>query len=150
MKKIITILLIISSLNVAGQYKNQNKEAYKTIALFTTSIVLGGIGDALNDDGMKPYGHACDALSIGLLVASPFLLDIDKSNWASYILSYTFIRFALFDASYNLTRGLPVGYVGNSCLTDKALRATASPDSWIIGAKSISLVIGFSIPIKYY
>ena len=152
MKQVISIILILVSLNSFGQYKRNldNKDIYVSLAIMTSSVILGGVGDGFNDNGMKPLGHSLNALSIVPLLIAPFVLDISDYKWASYILSYTFIRFALYDAGYNITRGLPLAYLGNSSLYDRALRSTKSPDSWIIGMKSLSLVVGFSIPIRYY
>ena len=149
MKTLTTILLIFAFLSTEAQRPSQ-KESIKTLALFTTSIVLSAVGDGLNDSGNKTLGHALNATSTGLLLTSPFILSPQKDNWLWYIASYSFIRASIFDASYNLSRGLPLTYVGNSSLWDKALGATKSPPGAIIFGKSLCLIVGFSIPIKYF
>ncbi len=153
MKRLFSILLIVVCLSANAQYnpyKHSHKEGYKAIALFTTSIVLSAVGDGLNDEGFKTYGHLLNAASTGLLVASPFILDIDRSNWLFYIVSYSFIRAGLFDTSYNLTRGLPANYVGNSSFWDKGVAATKSTDSWLVAGKSFCLMVGWVIPIREF
>ena len=149
MKTLISILLIFTLVSAQAQRPSQ-KEAVKTIALFTTSIVLSSMGDGFNDSGSKVLGHSLNAASTGLLLASPFILNVSKENWLWYIASYSFIRVGLFDTSYNLTRGLPISYVGDSSLWDKAIGATKSPPAALIAGKSLFLIVGFSIPIKYF
>jgi len=54
-----------------------------------------------------------------MLVASPFLMDYDKKKWYWYFATYTSLRIGLFDWTYNMTRKLPIGYVGTTAPTDK-------------------------------
>ena len=65
MKKLIIILLLSCSIVSAQSYNPYNsepqkkewkyKEAVKTIALYSSSIILGGIGDGLNDSENDKY-----------------------------------------------------------------------------------------------
>jgi len=163
MKNLIIILLLSCSVLSAQSYNPYNsepqkkewkyKEAVKTIAVYTTSIVLGGIGDGLNDGiigdkSYKPLGHALNATSVGILLVSPFILDYNRKNMVWYLASYLSINIGLFDISYNAARGLPIGYVGNSCLYDKFWRATKSPESWIVFKDAFFITIGIMIPIN--
>jgi hypothetical protein len=154
MKTIIAILILSFSLSVIAQdynpYKKEwrYKEAVKTIALFSSSIILDAVGDGLNDNGQKVWGHALQATSTGLLVASPFILDVDKSQWGWYAASYISLRIGLFDPAYNLTRGLPVDYVGNSSLWDKTIREAKSPGGLLMMGRSIFFTVGIFIPIN--
>lgn len=165
MKKIIIIIsiLAVSLNNIAQEYNpyrtNQvkqewkHKEAVKTIAVYSSSIILSAVSDGLNDGiiGDKSYktlGHALNAASVGILLASPFILKADRHNWGWYAASYISLRIALFDMTYNTTRGLPMQYVGNSSLYDKTLAATKSPDSWLFAGRSLFFIVGISIPIK--
>jgi len=91
----------------------------KVIGIYTASIILNGIGDGLNNSNRKTAGHVINALSIGMLVASPFLMDYDKKKWYWYFATYTSLRIGLFDWTYNMTRKLPFGYVGTTAPTDK-------------------------------
>jgi len=161
MKKLILIILTALSISVSAQDYNpyiqdltpierewKHKEAVKTIALYSASILLDAVGDGLNDDGSKVLGHALQATSTGLLVASPFILDVHKYNWGWYAASYISLRIGLFDNAYNITRGLPMGYVGNSSLWDKAVDQTKSTEGWIIAGRSFFFLLGFTIPIN--
>jgi hypothetical protein len=78
MRKLLTAILLILSLTVTGQKKY---EPIKVIGLYSGSIILAAVGDGLNDSGSKEWGHACDALSVGVLLVSPFVIDYDKSKW---------------------------------------------------------------------
>ena len=93
-------------------------------------------------------GHVFNSLAIGTLLVTPFIIKShDKSIWL-YALSYTCIRYALFDLTYNASRGLPLDYVGNSAYTDRAIKKTGRVV--ILGTKVVALSIGFYIPIKYF
>jgi hypothetical protein len=143
MKRLLTILFILFYLSSFAQH-----DRLKLIGLYTTSIVLNGIGDGLNDSGHKTLGHTMTAISIGTLFITPFLVDYKKDKFFYYLATYTCIRFALFDASYNLSRGLPLDYVGVSAPTDKLLNKTSK--GVLMGGKVIALTIGIVIPIKEF
>jgi hypothetical protein len=146
MKNLFSILLLTLTLSASAQW--YKSEAFKTVTLYSASIVLDAVGDGLNDSGQKVGGHALNAMSTGLLVASPFILDVDKHNWGWYAASYVSLRVGLFDMSYNATRGLPLQYVGNSSIYDKTVAATKSPDSWLFAGRTFFLSIGIIIPIN--
>lgn len=122
-------------------------ESVKIIGIYAGSILLDAVGDGLNDEGEKTWGHACNAASVGLLLASPFVIDYDKSKWGYYLASYVSLRISFFDPTYNLTRGLPVTYIGGTSLWDKSLKHMAPPDGFMT-ARSLSLILGISIPIN--
>lgn len=127
---------------------NSNIEAWKAIGIYTTSITLNAIGDALNDKGEKEWGHACNALSIGTLLVQPFVSDINKHNWWKYLASYTFLRAAMFDPIYNKTRGLSINYYGNSAITDKFQQKFGAVG--IFPERTLFLIMGVSIPLKEF
>lgn len=109
---------------------------------------MDAVGDGFNDDGQKVIGHAMNAASTGILVASPFILNVKKENWGWYAASYISLRIGMFDTAYNLTRNLPPGYVGNSSIWDKAVSATESPDNWLLMGRGFFLTVGIMIPIN--
>ena len=135
MKRLIFLVLLFSFINCYSQTDSVNvRISYQTpenlhsseklnnlklIGIYTASILLNGIGDGLNDSDHKTTGHIINSLSIGLLVASPFLLDYDKRKWYWYLATYISLRIGLFDIAYNLTQGLPFGYSGTTSPTDK-------------------------------
>jgi len=124
--------------------KQEKSEKWKVIALYSGSIILNGIGDGLNESSHKTAGHLFNAASIGALLLSPVLLNYKKDNWIWYILTYTCLRAALFDISYNLTRNLPFNYTGSTSISDKVYNSLrVSP----IYPRTIFLVVGFAIPL---
>ena len=173
MKKIIVCLisLILFSINVSAQIslrdsssryfltqsphkdfkvyekKSRIPESVKVIAIYAGSIILDAVGDGLNDSGEKGWGNACNILSTGFLLASPFVINYDKSKWAWYLTSYVSLRIALFDYSYNLTRGLPLTYNKNTSTWDKFLGKMKPPDGFAIG-RSVFFIVGVSVPIN--
>jgi hypothetical protein len=121
MKKILILSLLLSSILLLGQDTARLWQPAKVITVYTSSIVLNAVGDGLNDSGSKQWGHFCNAASIGILLTSPFIIDYEKSKWGWYLTSYTSLRIALFDYSYNLTRGLGLNYIGGTSTWDRVL-----------------------------
>ena len=153
MKKLLIAILLLASLNSFAQYnpyKVDHKDAIVELSLISTSIVLDAMGDAYNDTGSKVLGHSLNALSIGSLLLAPVLLDLTKENWILYGITYIGLRISFFDPVYNLTRGLPIGYIGTTSLWDKAIGATKSPEGFIMMGRGLVCVVSFSIPIKYF
>jgi len=117
MRKLFTIILILISLNSFAQTRTQREirnDNWLRLGLFTGSIALNAVGDGLNNSGNKEWGHVCNALSIGVTLSIPLIINVDKSNWYWYLLEYSFIRFAMFDYGYNYAANLPYDYVGDS------------------------------------
>ena len=151
MKRLSFLLLLVCTLAQA-QHKppgfiQRIPEPVKAISLFSASIILDGIGDGLCDSGDKSLGHALQAASTGLLVLSPLFLDMDKDNWWWYAMSYVSLRIGLFDYSYNITRDLPLGYIGSTSTWDKAMQQVAPPGNQLF-VRGIFLTIGIVIPLN--
>jgi hypothetical protein len=156
--KLIGLLLLIS-LSAHGQWtdkdttfqlqlkevKADRAEKWKVIALYSGSIILNGIGDAKNDIGQKTTGHLFNAASIGTLVLSPAIFNYKKDKWYLYVISYTLLRAALFDVTYNLTRGLPYNYTGSTSITDKAYNYFGNQPTF---PRACFLIVGVSIPLN--
>jgi hypothetical protein len=140
--------LLIILLFFSFSLKAQLREPIKTIALYSSCVILEAIGDGLYDNGEKIWGHAMQAVSTGLLVASPFILKVEKNNWYWYLMSYTFLRISLFDPTYNLTRGLPPGYTGNTSVWDKGMQKLKPPEGMKLFGHSVFFIIGISIPLN--
>lgn len=153
MRKLIIILLFFPLLlsaqpdNPVPREKKRIVESAKVIGLYTASIALNAIGDGLNDSGEKPWGHALNAASIGLLLSSPFIIDYEKERWYWYLISYTSLRIAFFDYTYNTTRGLPLNYIGGTSTWDKTLKKLNPPNTYL--GRGVFFTIGISIPIKH-
>lgn len=159
--KYLTIILLFISVNCFSQYnydiesnyfesytivKEQKSQAWKVITIYTGAIVLNAVGDGLNDSDNKQWGHLCNATSIGLLLASPFVIDYDKDKWFWYLTSYVSLRIALFDYTYNLTRGLPIDYIGGTSTWDKVLKYSNPPNTYM--GRGVFFTIGITIPIN--
>ena len=122
----------------------EKSEKWKVIALYSASVILNGIGDGLNDSHQKTAGHLFNAASVGTLVLSPAIFKYEKNKWYWYVLSYTCLRAALFDISYNLTRKLPADYTGSTCITDKFYNAHGISPMY---PRAIFFAVGFTIPL---
>lgn len=143
MKKLLTIILILICF---GSFSQTRKENWTRLGLFTGSIVLNAVGDGLNDSGNKEWGHVCNAASIGLTLSIPLIIDVNKDNWLWYLLEYTFIRFGIFDYTYNLAAGNDFNYIGNSNFYDRSL---VNQDHLFL-PKTLSLTVGIAINFQQF
>lgn len=156
MKKLLTLILTLSLyLGLNAQYydiynpaprEDKIPQWVKVTTIYTASIVLDAMADAQRDEGNKPLSHALEAASVGVMLASPFIIDYDKSKWGWYLTSYVTLRIALFDPTYNISRGLPLSYNGTTSAWDKTL--TTMPAGFKTFGRSVFFVVGFSIPIN--
>ena len=100
------------------------------LILFTILFnVLNALADALYDEGRKTLSGVVRFIYLGgaVLLSLVCLLglqwfDAPAKDIISTVVSFVFVRYFLFDAVYNLTRGLHVFYIGNTKLYDKILR----------------------------
>ena len=149
--RLLTIILLFVTITVNAQYQKRIDritifEPVKVITIFTASILLDAVGDGLYDNGQKTWGHSLQAASTGLLLMSPLFLNMDKDNFWWYLISYTSLRIALFDYTYNITRGLPLEYRGTTSVWDKTLNELNPPST--MWHRSMFLTIGIVIPIQ--
>ena len=143
------ILLIILLLAVSVAMNAQNwKKGLAVVGYHTATIALGAVADAQFDMGNKNLSHALHAVEVGALIGGPFIFHVDRSEALSYLLSYGFIRFSMFDSFYNMTRDLPILYNGTTSTYDEVM--SKMPDHGKVFAKSWSLVLGIAIPITYF
>src|SRR6056297_1158429 len=103
MKKLISIILFISTLSLSAQidntyihdykYKSGNYQpkskgnGYKIAGVYLFSIITGAMADGYNDSQYikdKRIGHALEAASIGSMLTMPLYIDIDRKQWAVY------------------------------------------------------------------
>ena len=140
-----------------NSYKVNNKEAWKSILLNTAAVASAALGDGFLDEGKSQgnvnlmyLGHSLKAVSVGVLLSKPLIQNLDTRGWILDIISYGFIRAGSFDEFYNVSRGLPIGTVGSTCIWDKFWGATKSPEEWILGSKALFLTVGFVVPIKEF
>ena len=141
------VLILVVTLLISAHLQGQNwKRGLAVVGYHTATIALGAIGDAQYDMGNKNTAHILKAGEVATLIGGPFIFRVDKRDAASYLLSYCFLRFSLFDSFYNLTRDLPLLYNGTTSKYDQFM--TQIPPHGRAWRKSCSLVVGFSIPIR--
>lgn len=92
-------------------------------------IIAEAISEALYDKGTKTLSGVFEFIlrAATTLVVLFWLFGIDSPfgyelSLFKLIGGYVLLRFALFDVTYNLVRGLPVFYVGETKLYDKLWR----------------------------
>ena len=159
MKKLLVISLLLTSQILSSQtsldydfnpvkVKKGIPESVKVIGIIASSVILEAIGDSKYDAGQKEIGKLYQAASVGILLASPFLLDIDRKKWGWYFASYISFRVALFDPIYNLTRGLPIGHIGTTSFWDAGMEKFNPPLGAQMWGRSMFLIVSISIPIN--
>jgi len=156
MRTLILYIVSIISINCMGQIKDVDysipkrdySTALKTIGLYTASITLDAVGDALMDSGNKGWGHICNATSTGILVSTPFVIDFNKKQWPWYAAAYIFMRAAIFDIVYNLTRGLAWNYHGDTSGWDNVWGAINPPAGAELFGRCIILSLAITIPLQ--
>ena len=163
MKKLLLLTLFLTSQILTSQtsyelnydfnpikVKKGIPESVKVIGIIASSVILEAIGDAKYDAGQKEIGKLYQAASVGILVASPFLLDIDHKKWGWYLMSYLSFRIAVFDPVYNLTRGLPIDHIGTTSLWDAGMEKFNPPLGAQMWGRSMFLIVSISIPINKF
>jgi hypothetical protein len=149
MKNLIIILLLFFTMNLSAQYDHRfTKKSTTSLAMDLSSIVLDAMGDAYMDMGRKDLGHALNAASIGMLAVEPFVIDFKKEDWKWKLPAYILLRFAVFDATYNLTRDLPISNFGTTSNYDRFMNQTC-PGNTSLMPKGLSFVVGVSIILRY-
>ena len=149
---LLTTLLVMISTSIPAQnfvlYDPPSKfpEWAKVALVYSTSIALDAMGDAMNDNGNKEWAHALNAASVGTLLMSPFIINYKQDRWGRYLTSYVTMRLAIFDPIYNTTRGLPLSYMGTTSLYDKALNK--APAHFMYYVRSVSFAVSLSININ--
>jgi hypothetical protein len=112
---------------------------------------LNAVGDGLNDSGHKDWGHLCNATYYGGLAMNWTWIKYEKEYWYLYVITMVGIRYVVFDPIYNVTRGLPISYIGNTSFVDKFLRNKLKPppNLWSLNTRIPVLCVSVSIPINY-
>ncbi len=144
MKKLIVFSLIVLCMSATGQ---NWKRGLAVVGYHTATIALGAIGDAQYDEGNKNVAHMLKAGEIAMVASGPFVFNLNKRDALPYLSSYLFLRFSFFDSFYNLSRDLPVLFNGTTSGYDEFMNQI--PDHGKVWYKSISLIVGVSIPIKH-
>ena len=163
MKTLLTLLLILTSQILTSQmsyefstwvktgpseYRSVNLNIVKAkkqklvpwkvtgIAVFAT--VTEAIGDAKFDEGDKIQGKALQAISLGSHFLYIPVMKNSNANWLLIPVIEMCWRFILFDMVYNLTRGLPIGHIGNTSYWDKGMQSFAPPAGMRLFANGVA------------
>jgi hypothetical protein len=125
----------------------RRQENIAILGLLVLSILSDAIGDASLDTGDKMNGHLFASLSILLLL---LLLAIGREvtigQWIWLVVGYVFIRFAIFDLTYNAIADLPWYYIGSTSLYDKVMSLWGG--GALLFARIIAGIGGISILIR--
>jgi hypothetical protein len=91
--------------------------------------ILHAMSDGLYDNGKKTLSKVLRFVLLASVII-PALAELTGHNYfklidkdfISIVISFGLVRYFLFDAVYNLTRGLNIFYIGNTGLLDKILQ----------------------------
>ena len=111
------------------------------------TVLAGGIGDGLMDNGSKHWGHALRAVEAGMLISGPFVFDLERRDALPWLSGYLLFRVGMKDWAYNLTRELPLTYTGTTSVYDDVM--SGIPPHGQVWIKSICIMTGFGITIKH-
>lgn len=92
--------------------------------LFAVSVSSSAIGDGLNSRTKYGAGHALSALSYASLIAIPFVSH--KASWKQPA-TYLLIRYAVFDALYNVGAKRKLNYIGGKNYYDESVGKVPLP-----------------------
>jgi hypothetical protein len=148
MKKLIAILLLSSlivSVSAQGYTRERIPKSVKVLTTMAAWSILNGIGDGLNDNGDKGWGHAVNALSYATLIGGTVWSEPDKKEWLDYLVIGAGIRFITFDGAYNLTRDLPLTYIGTTATIDKAQAKVPAGFRTFTRGVVLCATVGFAI-----
>ena len=111
-----------------------------------SSTALNAVGDGLNHNGDKVWGHTCNAVAYAMYMSGPFVLRIERQDWFPYLLGAIAMRFTFFDPIHNLTIGEEWYYIGDQSFYDKLIQQfKVPPHGWaFVRGISFTLVIGIN------
>ena len=113
--------------------RKQKLIPWKITFVAISATTLEAVGDALYDMGkgtnqnQMRAGKVFQAASLGEhFLYSPVMKD-SEASWLWIPVIEACWRFIIFDAVYNLTRGLPISYIGNTSYWDRGMKSFAPP-----------------------
>ena len=122
---------------VYGQVARTKKQAlvpWKVTIVAISATTLEAVGDALYDKGKTEgnqnqmmTGKAFQVVSLSEhFLYIPIMKD-SQTSWLWVPFVEALWRFVIFDAVYNLVRGVPIGYIGNTTFWDRGMQSFAPP-----------------------
>lgn len=137
---LLILLLILSvSSNAQDSLISKKEHRWLQVSLFTTSVITGALGDGLNSRTKYEAGHILSAMSYLSLLSIPIVTTVSKRHIITYIVSYTLIRYSLFDAFYNIGAHRNLNYIGGKNYYDESVGRM--PLSVLHGSKIASIGI---------
>jgi len=146
----LVLSVILAFLLLSGASGQNWKKGLAVAGYHMSTVVVGALGDAYNDEGQKDLGHALKAVEVGMLVSGPFLYKWAFKEYPDFLLYcsvYPMMRFAAYDGFYNATRDLPLLYNGESSHYDRFMNNF--PDAGKAWYKTMVFGLGIGISIKY-
>ena len=101
-----------------------SKGRWVRYGLFAVSVTSSALGDGLNSRTKYAAGHTLSALSYASLIAIPFVSH--KATWKQPA-TYLLIRYALFDALYNVGAKRNLNYIGGKNYYDESVGKVPLP-----------------------
>jgi hypothetical protein len=144
MKPALIVILSLTLLTGYSQNYKKDNTAVRVITTLTAWSILNGIGDGLNDNGNKGFGHSVNALSSAILISGMIWSQPDKKDLLNTLISAAGIRFVTFDYAYNLTRGLPLEYTGTTSPGDKLQKRVPANFKTLTKATVLCFTLGFT------
>ena len=90
------------------------------LSILTLQIIIDALGDGFRYKGVSVLSHICESIQLVLCSILLYLFNtLYFQEWLLLITFYVTMRFVFFDAVFNLTSGLYIGYIGHSSLYDK-------------------------------
>jgi hypothetical protein len=128
--------------------------AFYILFYLILAVLLGAVGDGLNNTGVQTWGHVFEGLEIAAIFFALYVLDEDKSLKLFEVLlifgSYICMRVVFFDYAYNLTASNKLTYLSDKNFWGKLwLEWLKAPPEGIIWMRLFFLIIGVSFPFKY-
>ena len=132
-----------------GQVAKTKKQAlipWKVTGIAIFATVTEAIGDGLYDNGktngnqnQMMTGKAFQATSIGAHFLYIPAMKNSNTSWLLVPVVEAIWRFILFDITYNLTRGLNIGYIGNTTYWDRGMQSFAPPPVMRLFADGVAI-----------
>ena len=116
-----------------AQTRKQAQTPWKITIIAVSTTTLEAVGDALYDMGkgtnqnQMMAGKSLQGASLGGHFLYIPTLKNSEASWLWTPFIETLWRIALFDLVQNLTRGLPIGYIGNTSYWDRGMQSFAPP-----------------------
>ena len=125
------------------------EEARIVALLLLIPVMVDAVGDALRLRDKLVLHHIMEVLHIGCWISLWGMFGFDMWYVAFYILG----RIILFDIVFNLSAGLPIGYVGSTSIYDSLLRLFGDwvkqhPANFAFITRALALVVWVALFIR--